>query len=1089
MDETTPLGPNNPGPYIVDGESGDADRFEPGIDDLTEPLKRRLGDYLSQNTAHGHDNGYSPTRGNAYTVPPDSTEFTFSDANGAPVPIVTAGGSTDSQHVFAPLAGALDEGNANGSPFAETQSGGLTLGQLLSKGGGDTAAPYTGNTFLKDGVLASGIGTSGQASAPNLQDPASVPVSNLVSQALLKNRWNSRRDQTPFDPEGERVHDSAMPIAGFQKKLGEFDPEGESITFEQLQNVGLSLMLLATGDDADVSNPIDPRTKTAKDLGPGTTQMGIPRTYPQVDPVNAYGAPGHAGGAASGNTRPHVMAGSGVSNIRKTSTGNLDIGDGIAPFSFGSYNNFLDRFSDNSEATLALAGALALAVGIAVKPLQLIISSLMEPVTALEALARVTPIGAMKVATRAGLPLGINLNDILARIDSAGKSPLIFTGRSSRRSLLLTPIPLENLGIVVPDNQSGLSGATRSGGPVSAGGLAPPDGFVGDKFNLYIRAIEWGLLVMFFPGTVVQSPGFYITVARDVIRSALNLSTDVAGRTGTVSPRTAAELTSVSNIQTTIDAGSDVLTALLTSKMANFLNVMTTIGNASLKQNPALFQIPLPEAINRGAPILGPSGETVFPVPVPFLPQSYVSMLPADYAMSSKMASGLGQMGRGSGYRAGNALSMLLLPNDFKAASSRMTDLTDASSEAFQEAILEQTRQVHSAGGVLAMLASAQSIALNPGIYTRKPSAAYGQLSDREGDPTGFGKLGNFRFENKIDTKTRAEVEAELDAEYMPFYFHDLRTNEIVALQAFLSTLTDNYSVSHQSTSAYGRVDDVMIYQKTKRAISISFTIACTNHADFEIMYTKINKLVTLIYPQWSPGRVLISADGQQKIVAPFSQIPTSSPVIRLRIGDIIRTNSSKFSLLRLFGVGTENFSLSAASYAQGELLAAIESISSQLGSIPLVQEAINQVQAELAQADLEYGIFSSEENNPILKSFNAVGGKGLAGVITSMNFDWLGGATWEVARYGSRAPKLCKGSIAFSPIHDIAPGIDASGMNRAPLYPVGETMSAIAGQSGRDSALGPTGIGGRKKFNEAKKIIDDIINKMIDKTGIVDYT
>ncbi len=77
MPEFEPIDPDNPGPYIVDGTSGDSDKFEPGIDDLNEPLKVRLGDYLSKNTAHGHNNGYTPTHGNAYTVPLGSNEFTF----------------------------------------------------------------------------------------------------------------------------------------------------------------------------------------------------------------------------------------------------------------------------------------------------------------------------------------------------------------------------------------------------------------------------------------------------------------------------------------------------------------------------------------------------------------------------------------------------------------------------------------------------------------------------------------------------------------------------------------------------------------------------------------------------------------------------------------------------------------------------------------------------------------------------------------------------------------------------------------------------------------------------------------------------
>jgi hypothetical protein len=35
----------------------------------------------------------------------------------------------------------------------------------------------------------------------------------------------------------------------------------------------------------------------------------------------------------------------------------------------------------------------------------------------------------------------------------------------------------------------------------------------------------------------------------------------------------------------------------------------------------------------------------------------------------------------------------------------------------------------------------------------------------------------------------------------------------------------------------------------------------------------------------------------------------------------------------------------------------------------------------------------------------------------------------------------MCKVTLAFTPIHDIAPGLDHLGFNRAPVYPVGTYM------------------------------------------------
>ena len=71
-----------------------------------------------------------------------------------------------------------------------------------------------------------------------------------------------------------------------------------------------------------------------------------------------------------------------------------------------------------------------------------------------------------------------------------------------------------------------------------------------------------------------------------------------------------------------------------------------------------------------------------------------------------------------------------------------------------------------------------------------------------------------------------------------------------------------------------------------------------------------------------------------------------------------------------------------------------------------------------------------------MVRYFESNRGKGLAGYIESMNFDWYQGTTWELDR--AKAPKFCKVTVSFSPVHDITPGLDHMGYNRAPIYPVG---------------------------------------------------
>ena len=171
-------------------------------------------------------------------------------------------------------------------------------------------------------------------------------------------------------------------------------------------------------------------------------------------------------------------------------------------------------------------------------------------------------------------------------------------------------------------------------------------------------------------------------------------------------------------------------------------------------------------------------------------------------------------------------------------------------------------------------------------------------------------QLANAEGSNKLTIDQARGIEAQLDAEYMPFYFHDLRTNEILSFHAFLTSLDDSFSVNWDSSNAYGRVDPVMIYNNTQRSITLAFHVVATSPEDFDAMWNKINKLVTLIYPQWSKGTMMAGENGN--FTMPFSQIPTASPLVRLRLGDLFKTNYSRFALSRLFGIGQKENTLVA---------------------------------------------------------------------------------------------------------------------------------------------------------------------------------
>ena len=388
------------------------------------------------------------------------------------------------------------------------------------------------------------------------------------------------------------------------------------------------------------------------------------------------------------------------------------------------------------------------------------------------------------------------------------------------------------------------------------------------------------------------------------------------------------------------------------------------------------------------------------------------------------------------------------------------------------------------------------------------PSSYEGLISKNSDDPhhkiRGFSSSHSKNRTNlRIDQTEVVRLEQLLDAEYMPFYFQDLRTNEIVSFHAFLDELSDSYSAEYNSTSGYGRIEDIKMYKSTKRSVGCTFHAIATNPKDFEYMWWQINKLTTMVYPQWSQGRTINTALENNlpfKFTQPFSQIPNATPVIRLRVGDLIRSNYSRFNLKRLFGfndsdkgqrsstVVVREYYLDPGTYripsigGKAALFKSEREISlgndypsrvvsgsennefyfyyevlgpSGSGGTLLVSK--EQIKSRVIRDDEQtVNNFYLPENNAIVKSFESTMGMGLAAVVTQLQFTWMDGL-WGAGEDGpgNRAPRSCKIQMSFEPIHDIAPGLDHEGFNRAPIYPVGGLVNSIV-EGGESEPYGP---------------------------------
>ena len=237
-------------------------------------------------------------------------------------------------------------------------------------------------------------------------------------------------------------------------------------------------------------------------------------------------------------------------------------------------------------------------------------------------------------------------------------------------------------------------------------------------------------------------------------------------------------------------------------------------------------------------------------------------------------------------------------------------------------------------------------------------------LNGKETIDLGQDLLQNFyrSEERRLPASLVEEIEHHLEAEYMPFYFHDLRTNEIISFHAFIESIGDSFSPEYNSASGFGRIDDVKSYVKTTRNINLSFIVAATSEADHDLMWYQINKIVAMVYPQWSDAFEASTYNFQTgksspaNFKYPFTQVPTASPLIRLRVGDVIKSNYSRTVLSRLHGVGDrEQDLLTTNSDGQEAIEERNEAIASQKDDINAFNKELASSKSRLFEIDEEY--------------------------------------------------------------------------------------------------------------------------------------
>lgn len=355
---------------------------------------------------------------------------------------------------------------------------------------------------------------------------------------------------------------------------------------------------------------------------------------------------------------------------------------------------------------------------------------------------------------------------------------------------------------------------------------------------------------------IAQNHGYYNTILRSLVRGTRDMIMSAAG--GIVNPSGVTSVDDVTLLGNPLGP-LELIKKLNESQLLKFCNIMATIGDVALSHQEDGFVLDedgsLGEFVSEVDRIVvegdvGPGGT---PSLNPAVLQS-VNRLPGKYRNALAWGSN-------------TAKSMYMIPPGLSRAEATFLGSQDQSKNPSEALIADlSANQLHNVKG---------------------PNKLDG---------------------NRISAEDVKAMEEHLEADYMPFYFHDLRTNEIISFHAFLESMSDSFDADYTDIEGYGRIGSVHIYKNTKRNISMEFRVVATNHKDFDHMWYKVNKLITLVYPQYTEGRQV--GDPNNKFIQPFSQLPSASPMIRLRLGDLFKANYSKFALARLFGVGSSQFSL-----------------------------------------------------------------------------------------------------------------------------------------------------------------------------------
>ena len=162
-----------------------------------------------------------------------------------------------------------------------------------------------------------------------------------------------------------------------------------------------------------------------------------------------------------------------------------------------------------------------------------------------------------------------------------------------------------------------------------------------------------------------------------------------------------------------------------------------------------------------------------------------------------------------------------------------------------------------------------------PNVPTGSREVFYGLTVSGSDSSDKMNALNSFIFDNTKDPWD-ARVDKSDTKDIIKFVFEAIENNNpsdswAIFFRAYLSGFSDNHQASINAFKYIGRGEDFYTYQGVSRAIGFSFKIAIGSEKEQKSLYSKLNHLISQVYPDYSDTYGIMRA-----------------PIIRLTIGDYL---------------------------------------------------------------------------------------------------------------------------------------------------------------------------------------------------------